>query len=755
MKPGFKRPFITLLISMMLVGFLPLLLNNLFYLRFRNTVMEQQTDLAEASMQFILQRVDSVQQSLIAVSTEMEAELREVPAISEENIDNEIRMEIYYLRATLGQKITKSLDSVYSIYLFFPDAQGGAGDFGWKNADEIFIRHYNGLGISRQAMDELHQTASRGKLVALDSDSTAFIYTVSRNQDGLPAKQAVFLINRRLFSNMLSEVNPEGGIFLLSDKAGNILAASNNGEIELEEEVQRELLESTAGADVRLQGQTFRICRLKSTVGNLQMTAAIPTAHLLEANRSLQWYYWSLMGASVILGLALAVFFSRRNMIPLNQLIAYIRENFGEKHPDSQGLEQIKDAIDALLEQQNADQKRLIHFETLAILSELRESFRGNAQIGRTFQLPPGCRYVIVRFSDPQASQELMEREIVESLEALPQGVIRYSISLDNTVAEILGMSSPDFDEEKVQELLTLQIGWLDQQGKLTVRAAFSRVYSEPQELERAYEEACVAEACSAEDKEAVLMSFSSCKFQASRLLRDWHHLDKQLQFSYLLADEEFEEAVELLPELFPMEFLEELFSESDISRLHLDSLKYQFLHDLDNIRKLGILSDEAWDSFFQRILYCKTHRKLYQLMDDLCTSLKAAEQETAEEVLDDKSVDKVKHYIRRHYADPQLSVSSIAEAFGVSANGLSQMFSRKSDRGVLDYIHEMRMKKAGEMLLAHRDLTIQNIAEQVGYTNILTFNRKFKSYYGKTAGEYRKLSEENSSEKKGSKKEG
>lgn len=739
MKWGFKRPFITLLLSMILVGLLPLLLNNLFYLHVRNTAMEQQTVLAENSMKFGIQRVDSIQQNLISVSRRLEQELRNTPVPSEQEMDNSSRMAIFSLRSTLNLEIQKNLGDVSSMYLYSEESQSVAGTLGAFGVDTLFQRLYAPQEISRKTMDKLHQTASRGKLIALENGSVAFIYTVLREKGGHSAKQLVCLLNSRSLQTILDEANLEGGILLLSDRENTVLAASNKGEAKLGEELLKEIFEKNQNEDFQLAGESVRLRAIKSTASGLQMTAVIPSARLLDANRSLQWYYWVLLAASMAIGLALAVFFSRRNMIPLNQLIAYIRKNFGENHPDSQGLEQIKDAIDTLLEQQHADRGQLAHFETLAILGELREAFRGNEQIGKNFQLPPGCRYVVVRFSDPQASRELMESEIKRSLEILPNDVVHYSISLDNAVAEILGMSSPEFQEERVQELLTLQIGQLDQQGKLTVRAAFSRVYSEPRELERAYEEACAAEVCSAEDEEAVLTSFSSCKFQASKLLRDWHHLDKQLQFSTLLGDEQYEEAAELLPALFPVGFLEELFSESDISRLHLDSLKYQFLHDLDTVRESAALSDEAWNSLFQQILYTKTHRSLYQLMEGLCAELLSAAQKPVSEEQDDKSVEKIKRYIRDHYAEPQLSVSSIAEAFGLSPNSLSQLFSRKSDHGVLDYIHKIRMKKAAELLLSHRELTIQSIAEQVGYTSILTFNRKFKSYYGQTAGEYRK----------------
>ena len=48
-------------------------------------------------------------------------------------------------------------------------------------------------------------------------------------------------------------------------------------------------------------------------------------------------------------------------------------------------------------------------------------------------------------------------------------------------------------------------------------------------------------------------------------------------------------------------------------------------------------------------------------------------------------------------------------------------------------------MEKAAELSRKNQNLTIQEIAAQTGYASILTFNRKFKAFYGQTPTEYRK----------------
>ena len=52
-------------------------------------------------------------------------------------------------------------------------------------------------------------------------------------------------------------------------------------------------------------------------------------------------------------------------------------------------------------------------------------------------------------------------------------------------------------------------------------------------------------------------------------------------------------------------------------------------------------------------------------------------------------------------------------------------------------YVDEMRMKKAIE-LLNHRSLTMDQIAEAVGYKNQFYFTKRFKKYYGVPPSKYK-----------------
>lgn len=53
-----------------------------------------------------------------------------------------------------------------------------------------------------------------------------------------------------------------------------------------------------------------------------------------------------------------------------------------------------------------------------------------------------------------------------------------------------------------------------------------------------------------------------------------------------------------------------------------------------------------------------------------------------------------------------------------------------------MDYVTELKINKAMELLM-YGDRRIKDVAEEVGYSNVNSFVRRFKQVTGYTPGEY------------------
>lgn len=89
----------------------------------------------------------------------------------------------------------------------------------------------------------------------------------------------------------------------------------------------------------------------------------------------------------------------------------------------------------------------------------------------------------------------------------------------------------------------------------------------------------------------------------------------------------------------------------------------------------------------------------------------------------------KAREFIDLHYPE-QLSLDQIAGALRISSFYLSHLFSRESGFSFVEYITQVRLRKARE-LLAGGEKNVSEAAYAVGYHDASYFARVFHRYYG------------------------
>jgi len=89
-----------------------------------------------------------------------------------------------------------------------------------------------------------------------------------------------------------------------------------------------------------------------------------------------------------------------------------------------------------------------------------------------------------------------------------------------------------------------------------------------------------------------------------------------------------------------------------------------------------------------------------------------------------------------RFYHDISLTHLSIYS--GISENSICNLFRKELDITFLDYVHQLRLKKAMELLVAEPGKNIKEIAAQVGYRSERQFFRLFKNKLDMTPQQFR-----------------
>lgn len=141
--------------------------------------------------------------------------------------------------------------------------------------------------------------------------------------------------------------------------------------------------------------------------------------------------------------------------------------------------------------------------------------------------------------------------------------------------------------------------------------------------------------------------------------------------------------------------------------------------------------------------------KKLLVILNRLAHMIKQNENETTQKhpsnpegKMENYYVQKTKRFIGEHY-NRNFKMDELCMEIGVSKNYLSHLFKKVTNQNIWDYLTEVRIRKAKELL---RSTIMKNyeIAMEIGYENSSYFTKMFKKTTGMHPQNYRDLLEEN-----------
>lgn len=205
----------------------------------------------------------------------------------------------------------------------------------------------------------------------------------------------------------------------------------------------------------------------------------------------------------------------------------------------------------------------------------------------------------------------------------------------------------------------------------------------------------------------------------------DQSFLLPQLQCSPLeLEDVAIAQAGELAPFLY-QERLDFILEEPDLQLLRA---LLERMRELDRQRQFGARE------------YLKGC--LLQLIGTVCLlyaePLKALADDNVNQTSRRQALARVNEYIRKHLADPELSVNSAAAATSLSPDYLVHWLRKETGNTFAEVVLEQRMYKA-RSLLSGSTQAVGEIARQCGFADEAYFSRRFRQAHGLPPGQYRR----------------
>ena len=90
----------------------------------------------------------------------------------------------------------------------------------------------------------------------------------------------------------------------------------------------------------------------------------------------------------------------------------------------------------------------------------------------------------------------------------------------------------------------------------------------------------------------------------------------------------------------------------------------------------------------------------------------------------------RIEHYVHLHLENPALTPAMVAAACHISARYLHKLFS-ELPYTFSDWVKELRLKQANDILKTKSYVTIDEVAHRVGYTDQGYFSRIYKQHFG------------------------
>lgn len=181
-----------------------------------------------------------------------------------------------------------------------------------------------------------------------------------------------------------------------------------------------------------------------------------------------------------------------------------------------------------------------------------------------------------------------------------------------------------------------------------------------------------------------------------------------------------------------------ELIKKKDVQLVFLD-IHMPFMDGfkvIENVPDKDYIIITAYDSFkyAQRALRLGAKDILLKPID-YKQFLQSITRVIGWKVTDNATLNGILEYINKNYSD-DLNLTLLSNIFYISPSHISRLFRKHMGTNTLAYIHEIRIKRAIE-LLKQEELNIKEVAERVGYENLNNFYKYFKLYTGSTPAAY------------------
>lgn len=318
-------------------------------------------------------------------------------------------------------------------------------------------------------------------------------------------------------------------------------------------------------------------------------------------------------------------------------------------------------------------------------------------------------------------------------LEELIQDAGRvYTIDMDNHIVSLLNIAPPSNTKQYFKDISSKMQGFLLKYYNVGVTIVVSKIYDETSSINKAY-------------KETVdLLEFREVVGGEGILLYDEINNTSSYKYYYPIEYEQalinavkvgdYHKVEIIIEDIFNKNLDEKVINNALVKclRFNLIGTMTNTVNELVDIYGAGYFKYlTAIEEMIQEKNIKKVKEFLLNTLKDICERIET-DRKTGSQI-----GNRVISYITDNYKDENLNLTILAQVFDMNPAYMSRQFKMQTGYGMLDYINKVRIEAAKKLLKNDSD-NLENIAKNVGYSNVRTFTRAFVKIEGITPGKYK-----------------
>lgn len=535
-----------------------------------------------------------------------------------------------------------------------------------------------------------------------------------------PARGYLFIDVERnyVYNAVVRIMNASGKLYILDPSGVPVFGSGDSGEEELA--IVRSAMQAGTPINEFSNGDDrYVLAQLKSPKNNWTYVMVRPLNAFALSTKAFQTQLFACGLAVLIFGLIISYFMSRQLYTPLKGLIQYIR-GFYQYSGSGQSQGWINEYAYIGSALKNMDEKIGL-LEAKTKRSELRNLVLG-APMGleQMDMLPPGYSYSTGCIRILEGSSELL-REYYDQLEHKASGIF---ISLNQTEAAIIYYAKENGEEHALQILEELNRLQAEVATDIRFGGATGSWVESVENIPLSYQAAQMAYRYSFFFGPGAIIHYDSLQtFSPRPLMFSFDQYQHILKAGDINGTNRFIDSfAEMLKQNMQLETVE-------LALLQISSAIYQVVIELE--LQLLLPPSNLFDELKKDTLDA-TLDNIRSLSVQIAAHVKESGNQAHAEV-----VQKLKAYIDEHLEE-NLSLNILSEVASLAPAYVSTLFGEVMKESFTDYVTRVRLDKAAAMLRGNTELSVTEIACQVGYKNVQYFHNKFKQKYGVTPVQYR-----------------